>query len=872
MLTTRRGVVSRARWTLMDALAKSMMMSRMECQRNVSRRGGLIASRVTTSESSSASFSSWGAEATADALEPPHVRGLNDDQRAAVLAPTGATRVLAGPGSGKTHVLIGRVAHLIHELKTPPREILCITFTNKAAKELRERLRDKIGEKAAREITAGTFHSVAARMLRRHGDRIPGIGRTGEFTIYDADDSKQIVLDVLVNKFGETRKNAQPGPMRNWISTSKSCVKHSVGLNGSHMLRALLEAKKPIPSMSHERFVECYDEYELGLRQANAFDFDDLLSATVAMMEKCPEVASYYQTRWSQVLVDEFQDTSTTQYELIRKLAQPQGSVFVVGDADQAIYGWRGAEVANIRTQFDKDFKDVTTHMLTTNYRSTSTIVQAAQAVIKESEFPSPLELVANTPGGRDVAIVEANDDREEAEFVALETKKMVQKNPDMRYADIAVLYRTNSQARVFEEAFIRAGVPHTVIGDTSFYGRKEIKDMIAYLRVVLNPSDTVSLKRIINMPTRGIGNSTIDKLNAWVDTLPKNDGRDVSLGDALFTGAWRTSSVDDESELLPSAEEMGLSARSRTAVLKFAEFMVATREGAKELSPGQLLDEIVSATGYSTMVKDADEGNERWAFVQELINLAKEPPQDVDETIQDRVGLEALGAFLEGISLLTSAESKEEEGGDTTKLMTMHASKGLEFDSVFIGGIEDGLIPFVRNGDGDDDQDEEVRLFYVGITRAKRKLFLCHARQRRRFGRDPQPARRSFLLDSVSATLTGSMKPERSLSLHDPSRSSARGYPRGGSSGGRSRGRVDWTARTVVNQPPPTSKRTGTRSERIAKSRDLIKQVTGDDAVPLPLRKARAIEEARIAENEDAGESGKKKRTVRRRPKAQSD
>ncbi|ABO96307.1 predicted protein, partial [Ostreococcus lucimarinus CCE9901] len=656
---------------------------------------------------------------------------LNDDQRAAVLAPVGATRVLAGPGSGKTHVLIGRVAHLIHELKTPPREILCITFTNKAARELRERLRDKIGDAAAREITAGTFHSVAARMLRRHGDRIPGIGRTGEFTIYDADDSKQIVQGVLVNKFGETKKTAQPGPMRNWISTSKSC---------------------PIPPMSHERFVECYDEYELGLRQANAFDFDDLLSATVAMLEMCPDVRSYYEHRWSQVLVDEFQDTSTTQYELIRKLSQPQGSVFVVGDADQAIYGWRGAEVANIRTQFDEDFKDVQTHMLTTNYRSTATIVEAAQAVIKESAFPSPLDLVANTPGGRDVAIVEANDDREEAEFIALEARKSVKEDPDLRYSEIAVLYRTNSQARVLEEAFIRAGVPHKVIGDTSFYGRKEIKDMIAYLRVVSNSADTVSLNRIINTPTRGIGNSTIEKLSAWIDTLPKTDG----------------------TELLPSAEEMGLTTRARSAVLKFSQLMAETREKAKSSTPGELLEAIIKCTGYDTLVQDADDGNERWAFVQELINLAKEPPQDIDETIQDRVGLEALGSFLEGISLLTSAESKEEEGGDTVKLMTMHASKGLEFNSVFISGVEEGLIPFVRNGDSEDDQDEEVRLFYVGITRAKRKLMLCHARERRRFGQSAQPARRSFLLDSISAMLTGSKKPERSVSIPSTSRGKA--------------------------------------------------------------------------------------------------
>ena len=805
------------------------------------------------------SDAAWGAEATMDALEPTHVRGLNDYQREAVLAPTGATRVLAGPGSGKTHVLIGRVAHLIHELKTPPSEILCITFTNKAARELRERLRDKIGDAAARDITAGTFHSVAARMLRRHGEWIPGIGRTGDFTIYDADDSKHIVRDVLVNKFGETKKTAQPGPLRNWISTSKSCVKHSVGLNGSHMLRALLDAHKPIPPMSHERFVECYDEYEMALRQANAFDFDDLLSATVAMLELCPDARAYYERRWSQVLVDEFQDTSTTQYELIRQLSQPQGSVFVVGDADQAIYGWRGAEVANIRTQFDEDFTDVQTYMLTTNYRSTATIVEAAQAVIKESSFPSPLDLVANTPGGRDVAIVEASDDREEAEFIAMEVRKMVKADSDLRYSDVAVLYRTNSQARVLEEAFIRAGVPHTVIGDTSFYGRKEIKDLIAYLRVVLNPSDTVSLDRVINTPTRGIGNSTIEKIKSWIETLPTNDGVPPSLGDALFGRAWMTE-PDENAELLPSAEDMGLSSRARTAVMKFAQLMAEAQAIAVNATPGELLEEIIRNTGYDTVVQDADDGSERWAFVQELIHLAKEPPQNVDEAIPDRVGLEALGAFLEGISLLTSAESKEEEGGDTTKLMTMHASKGLEFNSVFIAGVEDGLIPFVRDGNGDDDQDEEVRLFYVGITRAKRKLMLCHARERRRFGQNPQPAKRSFLLDSISAMLTGSKKPERSVSM--PRSSTTRGASRS------SRGKVDWGARVAVDLPPPTRKREGSRQDRIDKSRELISKVTGtQSSLPLPLRKAKQLsEKGDGSKNTTKSERAKPRRTVRRR------
>jgi ATP-dependent exoDNAse (exonuclease V) beta subunit len=292
---------------------------------------------------------------------------------------------------------------------------------------------------------------------------------------------------------------------------------------------------------------------------------------------------------------------------------------------------------------------------------------------------------------------------------------------------------------------------------------------------------------------------------------------------------------------------------------------MAETREKAKSSTPGELLEAIIKCTGYDTLVQDADDGNERWAFVQELINLAKEPPQDIDETIQDRVGLEALGSFLEGISLLTSAESKEEEGGDTVKLMTMHASKGLEFNSVFISGVEEGLIPFVRNGDSEDDQDEEVRLFYVGITRAKRKLMLCHARERRRFGQSAQPARRSFLLDSISAMLTGSKKPERSVSIPSTSRGKAT------SRTSRGKSKTDWGARVAVDLPPPTRKREGTPRDRIEKSRDLIAKVTGSDALlPLPLRKAKAvnanIKDSSTLSSENATSGPKSKRAPRRR------
>ena len=705
--------------------------------------------------------------------DAPHLEGMNDEQIAAIVAPVAPMKVLAGPGSGKTRVLVGRVTHLINELGVPPSHILGITFTNKAAREMRERLVASVGEENARQITAGTFHSVASRMLRKHVHLLDGYGRGNDFVIYDEADTKSIIRKIMVDVFMEDKKKADPALAKSRISAAKSAVDACVGMDGRRMARALCDTR---PSLKRDpyirdQFPRLYDEYEANLRSSNALDFDDLLSAAVALLRTSEEARLFYRQRWRHVLVDEFQDTSLSQYELIRTLAAESARVFVVGDVDQAIYSWRGAEVANIRTKFDSDFAGAGTVLLTKNYRSTATIVKAAQAVIGESRDRSPLELDAVRPGGKDVAVVATEDEIEEADFAAREAARAARSGVPLK--DIAVLYRTHSQSRPLEEAFIRAGVPHVVVGDTAFYTRKEIKDLVAYLRVLFNSRDTVSLQRIINTPPRKIGPGTLEKLEAWAAGLPWVDGMPQPLGMALLDRTWSTPDQDD---LLPPAADMGLGAGAYKAVSGFVSVMRELGEAVEVSDPGALTEEIVRAIGFEEYVADMENGDERVGYVKELVSIASDPsavePLDSDVGTEaggnpaggkkKSSGHEGLGEFLEGISLLMSAETRsEDEGADAVKLMTLHAAKGLEFDTVLITGCEDELIPFKR-GDASSDaaeHDEEVRLFYVGLTRAKRKLFLCRAFKRQRFGRtvyaDPSP-----FLEVIRESLVGGKPP----------------------------------------------------------------------------------------------------------------
>ena len=828
---------------------------------------------------------------------------LSTQQANAVLSPNPSfVRVLAGPGSGKTHVLVSRVQHLIEDENVSPENILCITFTNKAAKELRNRLEKTMGADVSRAITAGTFHAVAARILRKHVEKVhEALERTADFTIYDSDDSKAVVRDILVEKLGQTKKSAAPLPMKNFISSAKSSMKTSVNVNARTAMDSALRMKarggssnsdvddddrrrKSSSSSSsssslssssagiallREQFDIVWSEYEQKLREANSFDFDDLLSAVVYLFENRPDAKRYLQNRWSHVLVDEFQDTSLAQYEMIRHLGEKAETLFVVGDADQAIYGWRGAEVANIRSRFDDDFRNAQTFRLTTNYRSTATIVSAARAVIQQSEIPSALmSWDAIKEGGQDVAVVEAGDEREEGAFIATQVKQMLKDaekktnsssaggssngNRDdslegLRKKDIAVLYRTNTQARALEEAFVRAGVPHVVVGDQSFYGRKEIKDLIAYLRVASNSSDGVSLRRVINTPTRGIGEKTVEKLEEWVSRCEA-----PSLGAALFDRAWakNSDSDDPDHEILPSAKDMGITARARNSVLAFAKTLIEIRKTADTVSnPGEVLKKVVAMTDYENHVKDKDDANERWGHVAELIQLATDAEENLAENdIEGGGGTNTtskspkttLAEFLEGVSLLSSSEAthgnemfddeedeSRKERADAVKLMTLHASKGAEFDVVFIAGCEDGLTPSARANESAEERDEEVRLFYVGVTRAKKKLYLCHASTRRRFGSKPEVRTRSPFVDAIADALGQSgnsniLKPK---------------VPKSAKPARKNTSTFDWKKRIVVDAEESASgggaggHGDDEKARRLRRARQSVAKATGIDA-----------------------------------------
>ena len=812
---------------------------------------------------------------------------LSDAQANAVLSPNPSfVRVLAGPGSGKTHVLVSRVQHLIEDQNVLPENILCITFTNKAAKELRNRLEKAMGVGVSRAITAGTFHAVAARILRKHVGKLhEELQRTSDFSIYDSDDSKALIRDILVEKLGQTKKSAAPLPMKNFISAAKSSMKTSVNVNARTAMDSALrmkarggnnnngedDGKKPSAMMTsssssgiallREQFDIVWSEYEQKLREANSFDFDDLLSAVVYLFETRPDAKRYLQNRWSHVLVDEFQDTSLTQYEMIRHIGEKAETIFVVGDADQAIYGWRGAEVMNIRSRFEDDFRNAQTFRLTTNYRSTATIVSAARAVIQQSEIPSALmSWDAIKEGGQDVAVVEAGDEREEGAFIATQVKQMLKdagkktKSSNsgssssidilegLRKKDIAVLYRTNTQARALEEAFVRAGVPHVVVGDQSFYGRKEIKDLIAYLRVASNSSDGVSLRRIINTPSRGIGEKTVEKLEEWVSRCEA-----PSLGAALFDRAWATDadSNDPDNNILPSAKEMGITARARNSVLAFAKTLIQIRKTADTVTnPGEVLKKVIAMTDYENHIKDKDDANERWSHVAELIQLATDAEENLAENDIEGGGTYAskspktiLSAFLEGVSLLSSSEAthgdemfddeedeSRKERADAVKLMTLHASKGAEFDVVFIAGCEDGFTPSARANESAEERDEEVRLFYVGVTRAKKKLFLCHANTRRRFGGKPEVRTRSPFVDAIAEALGQSgnsniLKPKVPKSAAKPARKNTSTF--------------DWKKRIVVdvNENGEEKIVDDEKLRRLRRARQSVAKATGLDA-----------------------------------------
>ena len=609
------------------------------------------------------------------------LNALNPQQRAAVVNTDGPLLVLAGAGSGKTRVLTYRVAYLM-EKGTPAWKILAITFTNKAAREMAERVEQLTGE-AGNEAWISTFHACCARILRRD---IEKLGYKRQFAIYDTDDTNSVVKNIL-KKMNLSDKEYPPKAVRATISDAKN-----------RMLTPEEWLKDAGSDVRNRKYYEVYKEYEKELRSNNALDFDDLLVKTLELLVQNPPVLEYYQNRFDYILVDEYQDTNAAQYELVRLLAGKKRNLCVVGDDDQSIYGWRGADIRNI-LDFEKDFPDAKSIKLEQNYRSTGNILDAANQVIAHNKGRKEKALWTQSGEGERIALYHALDERDEAAFISQMTKKLM--NNGSRAGDVAVLYRTNAQSRVLEEAFVRGGIPYKVFGGQKFYERKEVKDLIAYMRALVNPDDDVSLRRIINEPKRGIGESTIEALLVYA--------------------------MDSEMSLMSAVldcESAEISSRAKKLVGQFSELMIDLTEIMYEKTPSDFLDALIEKTGYVKALEAS----------KTEVNLARiENIKELQGAVTEYEKLNPEGTltdFLENVALVSDTDNLSERGGSVT-LMTLHSAKGLEFDQVFLPGMEEGIFPLSRASYDDDLMEEERRLAYVGITRARKRLFLSHARSR---------------------------------------------------------------------------------------------------------------------------------------------
>ncbi|GAB4520884.1 MAG: UvrD-helicase domain-containing protein [Anaerolineales bacterium] len=636
--------------------------------------------------------------------------GLNVQQQQAVSASNGAVLVLAGPGSGKTRVLTHRIAYLIGHLGVRPYNILAVTFTNKAAREMNQRV-ERLLSGNTRGLTVGTFHAFCARLLRREAEYLPV---NSNFVIFDADDQIGLVKQALKD-LNLDEKRYRPFSLHAAISNAKN------ELCGPDEF--------PVQNYRDEVTRRVYEYYQRLLLTSNAVDFDDLLLYTARLLEMHPAVRERYARRFEHILVDEFQDTNMAQYMLLQHLASFHGNLFVVGDADQAIYRWRGADYRNV-LRFEKDYPDTQIILLEQNYRSTQNILDVAMAVIDQNPQRIAKQLFTERGRGTPVVLKEAASDRQEADYV-IETIAQFIARKQASPGDFAVMYRTNAQSRVLEEAFLRANLPYKIVGAQRFYGRREVKDIIAYLRLVHNPHDEVSLLRVINVPRRGIGVKTIESLR----TEAQKAG--TSMGMALL-------------ELAQSPESpltAAFSGRTLSALQSFGASLAAWRGAG--LSPLALLDRITAEVDYRPYIDDgSDEGYSRWENVLELRRLAAEQADSSLET------------FLEQIALVADQDTLEEQNNVPT-LLTLHAAKGLEFPIVFLVGLNDRVLPHSRSFDDPEAMMEERRLFYVGITRAKNHLFLTYAQQRYTYGY-PEFAEPSRFLSDIPATLLtdGKAKP----------------------------------------------------------------------------------------------------------------
>ena len=608
---------------------------------------------------------------------------LNPAQREAVEAISGPVLILAGPGSGKTRVITHRVAYLIKVCGVGPRRIMAVTFTNKAAREMAERLHRLVGSSAL-DLTLGTFHAICARILRQSGRPI---GIDPRFVIYDEEDQVSLLKRSL-QEVGLDPKQYAPRAIASAISAAKS---------------RLLTPKDYIQrgqSYFDEVVGRVYERYQQLLTESSALDFDDLLMKAVQLFRQNPETLSRYQERYQHVQVDEFQDTNTTQYELVKQIAGKYCNICVVGDPDQSIYSWRFADLRNILS-FEKDYPEAKVVLLERNYRSTKMILETASHIISGNQLRKPKDLWTENETGVPITVVETYTEQEEAQFVVSEVERLVGQG-GFSLGDCAVMYRTNAQSRVLEEAFVRYGTPYKLVAGTRFYERREIKDVIAYLRLIQNPYDSVSLLRVINVPGRGIGQQTLAKLSAWARSMK------VSEYEAL-----RVITEENQHPFSPHI--------ARTLV-SFSNLVEKFRVASQRLNVVSLFDLVVTRTDYQEYILSQPAGEERWDNVLELRTVAQQ--------YKDFKPPDGLAAFLEGVTLVSDVDGLDETVSAVT-LITLHQAKGLEFPVVFIVGMEDGILPHIRSFDDPAQMEEERRLCYVGVTRAEQRVYLVHAFRR---------------------------------------------------------------------------------------------------------------------------------------------
>lgn len=640
---------------------------------------------------------------------------LNPQQKKAVTAGNGPVLVVAGPGSGKTRVLTQRIAYLIAVEGVRPWQILAVTFTNKAAKEMGERVKRILPDQAIEGIMLGTFHSICARLLRREADHLP---IQSNFVIFDTDDQERIVKSVI-REMNINEKLYRPASVLGAISHAKN-----------ELIRA---DDYPAQTYRDEIVKRVYAEYQKRLVASNAVDFDDLLMYTARLLEENPTVREKYAQRFRHVLVDEFQDTNLAQYALVKHLASFNRNIFCVGDPDQSIYAWRGADWRNVQ-RFEQDFSDAQTILLEQNYRSRQTILDAAMGVIDRAHNRRKKKLFTDRGEGEKIFFYEAPDDYSEAAFVVDAIAQLVASR-QFEPGDCAVMYRTNAMSRLLEEAFLQARLPYRLVGAQRFYGRREVKDMISFLRLVHNPADEASLDRVINVPARGIGDKTLTTLHMIARQNNMQPG--FVLMD-LARGA--------ESQFWPS-----FTGRAALSLAEFGGMLANWRTAALSLNTAELFERIVKDLNYKAYIDDeSEEGEDRWENVLELRRLAEE------------YSTRTLDEFLENVALVSDQDTIAD--GNVPTLLTLHAAKGLEFGVVFLVGLDDGILPHSRSFDQPESMEEERRLFYVGITRAKDKLYLIRAIQRGGRGAAEETYPSRFLDDVPADLLVGKTRTGRSI------------------------------------------------------------------------------------------------------------